>query len=266
MSSNAKALLETAKASPTAVAAHDKQTWLDLFAADAQVRDPFGSRPHTTPAALGRFYETFIAPNNIRFVVEQDVVCGDTVVRDVTIMTKMPTGLVVGVPTHIRYEMVEAGDGSVKIRRLFAHWELLVLVLQTLTTGWIGWRTYGKLSWRMLRCQGLGGVFGFMRGFMGVGGAGKRRAEAFLTALAQGDTAMARHYLPRDYKFELAAQHTLDLPALLALCHGITWRKVIAAGRYVSASISLGTRAGVVFLEIDHRKRVVHAIFYLSES
>lgn len=264
MSSSEAALLATAKASPSAVAAHDKQAWLDLFAAHAQIHDPIGSRPHTTAAALNRFYATFIAPNNIHFVVDQDIVCGQTVVRDASIVIEMPTGLVVEVATHIRYELVADGTSDFKISRLYAHWEVGAMVLQTLATGWLGLRTYAKLSWRMLRCQGLGGVFGFMRGFMGVGAAGKRRTEEFFTALSQGDAGMVQCHLADEYKLELAAQKELDIPTALVLCQRLTWRKVIAAGRYVSASVSLGTRSGVVFLAMDRRKRVAHATFYLN--
>jgi len=263
---NEAAMLDTVKASPTAVAAHDKATWLALFADDADINDPIGSKPHKTAAARDRFYETFIAPNKIRFVVENDIVCGHTVVRDVTIMTEMPTGLVVGVPTHIRYELVEDAQQTLKIQRLFAHWELLVMVLRTLGTGWLGLRTYAKLSWRMIRCQGIFGVLGFMRGFSGVGGAGKRRGEAFLTALASGDVKQAKRYLPIDYSFEFPAGQSRPLADLMQHCHGLRWRKLMAAGMYVSASINVGQRRGVVFLQMDRRKRVEKAMFYLAQD
>lgn len=257
-------LLEAAKASPAAVAVHDKQAWLGLFATDAEINDPMGSRPHATPKAIDRFYETFIAPNNIRFVVDQDIVTGNTVVRDVTIMTEMPTGLVVGVPTHIRYEMTVDDSGEPRIQRLSAHWELIVMVLRTLGTGMLGLRTYMKLSWGMIRCQGLWGVLGFMRGFSGVGGAGKRRAEVFLAALRDGDTGQAKRYFAPAYSIELPAGEERSINQLMSLCQGMSWRKLMAAGMYVSATVRVGAGRGVLFLRMDWRKRIVSAVFYLT--
>ena len=70
--------------SPAAVAAHDKEGWLSLFTPSAVVNDPVGSAPHRGPAQLSRFYDTFIAPNTIGFQVNHDVVCGASVLRDVT--------------------------------------------------------------------------------------------------------------------------------------------------------------------------------------
>ncbi|WP_369027938.1 nuclear transport factor 2 family protein, partial [Nocardia farcinica] len=52
-------LLAAVQASPRAVAAHDRQTWVGLFTADATVRDPVGARPHTGRAAIEKFFDTF---------------------------------------------------------------------------------------------------------------------------------------------------------------------------------------------------------------
>lgn len=258
-----QALLDTVKASPAAVAAHDKQAWLDLFTHDAEVNDPIGSRAHAGGYAIERFYETFIAPNKIRFEVQQDVVCGHTVVRDVSIVTVMPTGLTVSVPTHIRYEMAESPQGP-KIRRLYAHWELAPMVWQTLRTGLLGLRTYMRLSWRMIRCQGLAGVLGFMRGFAGVGRRGKRRAESFLQALTQTEAPEGRDLLASGAALELPAGSSVSLSELAQRTQGISWTKVIAAGRHVSASIVLHGQRGVLFLDFDSSRRISRGVFYLD--
>lgn len=260
-----QALLDAVKASPAAVAAHDKRAWLELFARDAEVNDPIGSRPHAGPQAIERFYETFIAPNNIRFEVDQDVVSGHSVVRDVSIVTVMPTGLTVSVPTHIRYELTESPQGP-RIQRLYAHWELAPMVWQTLRTGLLGLRTYTKLSWRMIRCQGLGGVFGFMRGFAGVGRDGKRKAESLLQAISQARAPEGRELFASDAVLELPAGSPLGLSELAERGQGLNWNKVIAAGRHVSATISLNGRQGVLFLEFDRRKRIHRAVFYLDQT
>ncbi|WP_369669948.1 nuclear transport factor 2 family protein, partial [Enterococcus faecium] len=75
-------LMAVVEGSPKAVGAHDRSTWVALFAGDGQVNDPVGSRPHNGQAAIESFYDTFIAPNSITFHVERDIVCGRTVWRD----------------------------------------------------------------------------------------------------------------------------------------------------------------------------------------
>lgn len=246
-----RAMLACAAASPVAVAAHDKPVWLGLFADDGEVCDPVGSRPHRGAAALSRFYDTFIAPNDVRFEVDLERVCGDTVVRDVTIRIRMSTGLEVTVPAHLRYELGGAPQ-ALRIHRLSAHWELLPMVLRTLRTGWIGLRTYSRLSLHMLRCQGIGGVFGFMRAFLGVGQRGKRRVEALLCALRDGDQGALRRLLGQD-----AAVDALPMGN-----DTLQWHKLIAAGRHVTASVHDGTRSGVALFELDRRGGFRQLQFY----
>src|SRR5690349_8133285 len=118
MSSDPERLVAYVAQSPKLCAAHDRAGWVGLFAADAEVNDPIGSRPHAGREAIERFYDTFIAPNHLSFAVEHDVVCGMTVMRDLDIRTTMSTGLQLSVPMHLRYELVEQ-QGELKIRRLY---------------------------------------------------------------------------------------------------------------------------------------------------
>ena len=74
-------MLACVSASPEAVAAHDRAAWLGLFAENAEIHDPVGSRPHAGPAAIACFYDTFIAPNTIHFEVAHELACGDSVAR-----------------------------------------------------------------------------------------------------------------------------------------------------------------------------------------
>ena len=78
--------------SPAAVAVQNKAAWMDIFARYSLVEDPVGSTPHLSGVydcrqgyrgreRLSRFYDTFIAPNKIRFQVDRDTVCGLHVVR-----------------------------------------------------------------------------------------------------------------------------------------------------------------------------------------
>ncbi len=93
-------LLATVARSPAAVAAGDRAAWVSIFAHFNIVEDPVGSRPHHSgifdakagkrcQAPLERFFDTFIAPNDIRFHVDRDIVCENHVVRDLTIEISM---------------------------------------------------------------------------------------------------------------------------------------------------------------------------------
>lgn len=228
--------LEAVKRSPAACAVHDKATWLTLFSQQGAINDPHGSQPHATQDQRDRFYETFIAPNGIHFDVHHDIVCGQTVLRDVTIQTTLSTGLVIDVPTHIRYELVEQ-DGGLKVEALHAYWELLPMVLGTLKTGFKGWVSYGKLTVHMLKKQGLGGVIGFMRGFFGVGRAGKGVAEQFLAALRDRDIATATTLVADGVVFSQAGQSGIRLQDLAQQLAAVSWDKLTMAGDSVSATI-----------------------------
>lgn len=81
--------------------------------------------------ALARFWDAFIAPNDIEFHVVQDWVDGFDVVRDVTIVTTMPAGVQVSTPAHLIYQTGDE-DGVLKVRRMAAHWETVPVVRQVL--------------------------------------------------------------------------------------------------------------------------------------
>ena len=241
MSFNPEALLAAVQQSPILVAKHDRAAWCSLYAAEGQVNDPIGSRPHTGRAAIERFYDTFIAPNTITFDVHQDIVCGMSVMRDLTIETVMSTGVKLHVPMHLRYDLVEE-SGQLKIHRLYAHWELLPMILQLLGTGPKGRWTAIKLGPQLILNQGIGGVIGFMRGFLGVGRRGKRAAEAFLAALRDGNSATAQSQLEPGAALEWPAGRPQTLAQFLSSARGLEWGKVIVAGKYVTASVK--SRAG----------------------
>lgn len=258
--------LDAVKKSPAACAVHDKATWLSLFAADGSINDPHGSAPHNHLDARERFYETFIAPNGIHFDVNHDIVCGDTVVRDVTIQTTLSTGLVVDVPTHIRYRLIE-DNGVLKVAALHAHWELLPMVLGTLKTGWQGFVSYGKLTVHMLKHQGLGGMLGFMRGFIGVGRAGKTNAETFLKALSEGDVATATTLMADQARFFVPGVNPARLQDLAAALPKLSWDKLTAAGDTVTATTFVEragqTQRGVIFLRMNSEsRRICEASLY----
>ena len=192
-------LLNTAKASPEAVARHDKQAWLSLFSSGAIVEDPVGTSPsRCVPDAktgekdisqLERFYNTFIAPNDIVFHVHNDIVAGGVVVRDVDIEITASTGLITIVHIYVLYELTDE-DGNLKVARLAAHWELLHMVKQVAGRGRHGFKMMIVLGCRMLRFQGLRGILGYMRGFSGVGRDGKDVVLEFIKGMNERDAGL----------------------------------------------------------------------------
>lgn len=248
-------LIDAVQRSPQLVAAKDRDGWCSLYAQDGEVNDPVGSQPHQGRAAIERFYDTFIAPNGIVFRVERDFVCGMSVMRDLSIETTMSTGVKLTVPMHLRYDLVDEG-GALKIRRLFAHWELLPMILQLLGTGPRGWWTALKLGPQLIANQGFGGVLGFLRGFLGVGGAGRRASARLLAALRDGDSVAAQALLEADATLECPAGTPVALPQLAAALAGVAGGKALAAGRYVSTTVSFNGRPGVVLLRFGAGLRV----------
>lgn len=258
MSSNwpATAMLACVSASPEAVARHDKAAWLNLFTVDAEVHDPVGAKAHHGPVAIDRFYDTFIAPNAITFEVAHELVCGDVVVRDVTIHTRMGTGLRVSVPAHLRYQLAEDATGALRIRRLCAYWELGTMVRQSLGGGLRGLRTHLGLSRHMLACQGVSGVVGFTKGFAGVGSAGRQSAEALFAALRDGNADLAGQRLSQDARLIVGTEPDASLDTLCRQWQGLQWSKCIAAGRYVTASLQHGDRQGLAVLSFNRQGRI----------
>ncbi|MCW2750107.1 MAG: hypothetical protein JWR83_1217 [Aeromicrobium sp.] len=130
-------VLALVRSSPTYVAAHDKTGWIGIFGGHYVIEDPVGSRPVRSQdaGALERFWDTFIAPNEIEFQVAQDWVDGFDVVRDVTIVTTLRPDVVVRTPAHLIYQ-TEYEDGTLSVRRMAAHWEPLPVYLQLMRPKW----------------------------------------------------------------------------------------------------------------------------------
>ena len=82
-------LLAAVERSPQAAAAHDRAGWVALFTDDGRVEDPVGSRPHVGREQIGRFYDTFIGPRDIKFHRDLDIVFGTVVLRDLELEVSM---------------------------------------------------------------------------------------------------------------------------------------------------------------------------------
>lgn len=276
-------LLDTAMNSPRAVATHDRAAWMDLFAECHVVEDPIGSVPHIGGiydersgergrGALGRFFDTFIAPNDIVFKVDRDVVCDYHVVRDLTIEIAMAPGVIVSTPMHLLYELTEERN-RLKIQRLAAHWELGPMLKQVSKPSPTYLRVNNQLGLRMLKLQGLAGVRGFMRALSSVGDAGKAAVERFADCLGRQDGAGLRQLLTDDARIEMPygsdpiGTDAAGLGMVLSAARQLTLTKLLAAGDTVTASFLLNNQhRGVVFFYFNRRSlKIRRVVFYWDE-
>jgi hypothetical protein len=239
-------VLSAVARSPEMVAAHDREGWVGLFADDDfRVDDPVGSRPVVPDdgpdpkASLRRFWDTFIAPNDIRFEVHHEIPRNDHVVRDVTIHTRMPQGIEVLTPAHLRYDFRRGSDG-LEISHMQAFWELGPNLRQTLRPTSAHVRALTAMPARMLRVQGVGGVAGFMSAMRGsIGRRGKLAVLDLLANAQRGDrTALDR----------------------LGGVAPVATDKVIAAGRNVTATVTVDGSPGLLFATFSPRTAQIRTV------
>jgi len=284
--------LEAVRRSPALVAARDKAGWLALFSSNAMIEDPVGTQPHHRGARVrgktgddefGRFYELFIAPNQVRFAPRLDIVSMPFVLRDVMIHTTLPNGFQVEVPAHILYELTEE-EGTLKIKHLAAYWELRKTPGQAFRGGWKGLWAINSQTWRMLKIQRLGGTAGYTKGMIrGTGKKLHRLSARFAEACNARDTAALAKLVPEDGEpFELPAGTPLSttrfLDALGAVDalgpgddgdHGaLELRDVKAGGWRISARFTLPKGShGIVLLDVQKRpRRITRARFFVADA
>lgn len=269
-------LLAVAAASPAAVARHDRTAWVALFSRHAVLEDPVGSRPHHNgvhdrrsgirgTAPLARFFDTFIAPNDITFHVERDVVAAPFVLRDVTIELSMAAGLTIRVPMHLLYEVC-VEEGVLKIAQLRAHWELVPMIRQVIAKGWPGVLTMTRLGWRMVVQQGGGAVLGFCRGILGMHHTGKDTVTRFVAAANERNPqALRALFAPTNDGIRLPDGATVDPASFCAQFGGtLSVTKLISAGDITSATCIIRSAdresGGLGFFEFNSRTRTLHAV------
>lgn len=105
-------LLAAVERSPQAAAAHDRAGWVGLFTGDGRIEDPVGSRPHVGHEQIGRFYDTFIGPRDIKFHRDLDIVVGRAVLRDLELEVAMGSAATMYIPAFLRYDLRETNGGS----------------------------------------------------------------------------------------------------------------------------------------------------------
>jgi steroid delta-isomerase len=104
----------------------DAEGWVDLFAEEAVVQDPYGSSP-MDPTGRGRvgkkeiaeFAAVYIKPDSIRFQIRQTITSGDAVVNVGTIFVRWPDGRFGWNEVVNVYEV----DDAEKITLLRAYWD-----------------------------------------------------------------------------------------------------------------------------------------------
>ena len=166
------------RSSPAAVGAHDKAGWIALFDEDYVIEDPVGWR-QVRGEDISAFWDAFIAPNDIEFVVHHDWIDGLHVVRDVTIVTTLGTGLKVTTPAHLRYELVER-DGALKVERMAAHWEVLPNVAQLMRPRAAHLRSGASMGANLVRTLGLRDTVRYGGAVRSVGAKGKKAVRSYL--------------------------------------------------------------------------------------
>ncbi len=251
-------LLSFVERSPAIVAANDRAAWLALFTERAVVADPVGTRPHVGIEQIGRFYDTFIAPNRIEFEIAHDVVCGSTVVRDATLHIRMWGGAALHVPAFLRYELVDDPDGP-RIDELYAYWELPALLAQLRSAGPRGAMAAARLAPTLLGRHGVGGAVGFARGLDRVDDRAKAEAAGFADALRRADPHAVAARLAADAELELggAATRVGELGVALP---GVRWSKMIVAGRTIALTVRTAHERGVLLLEFAARHTGIHRV------
>jgi hypothetical protein len=254
-------LLAAVERSPQAAAAHDRAGWVALFTGDARIEDPVGSWPHVGREQIGRFYDTFIDPRDIKFHRDLDIVVGTVVLRDLELEVAMGSAVTMYIPAFLRYDLREA-NGEWRIGGLRAYWELPAMMLQFLRTGSGAARPALRLSGALLSNQGWRGTAGFMVGFRRAGARHQKLVKTFLGAVARGDTFAATGLLSSNAAITLGDHDTLDLAELLEQLHGAGSTKMISSGRTVVVSLNSGHGRGIMFADVAWRANTINRIRY----
>jgi hypothetical protein len=270
MSAQREELLAVVERSPEWVAAHHRENWLALFGDDALVEDPVGSPPaRKATGALARFWDTFIAPHEIRFEVRRDHVIGRDVFRDAVIHTRIGPGVAIDVPAYLLYQLDDGARG-LRVRRMAAHWQLGRLSLGALKLGPRAWLPMTRLFGRMLRVMGLSWVGGYLASlWSGIGARGLAAAHALADAIAARDGgALAALFVDDGATVELGA--TLLSPRALvdALPAGsrLSIDAPVTAGWTTSFRFRIDGPApseGLALLEFD-AQRIRRARFFVA--
>ena len=258
-------ILAAVERSPEAAGAHDRDSWVGLFTADGRVEDPVGSRPHRGTAAIGRFYDTFIGPRDITFHRDVDIVVDATVIRDLQLEVRMASTLTMRIPAFLRYDLENHND-ELKIASLQAFWELPAMVGQFLRSGVSAVPAGVQLSKALLTNQGVGGTFGFLSGFRGLGTGSKGVVARFLDAACAGDEVGMRRRLSGQVLATRGDDLALSAAELTRHLAGARWHKLIGSGYSVAAAVERAGQRSVVVGEVGSEPARLKRIRVFSDA
>lgn len=263
-------LIAIIDASPARVAAQDKEGWLALFSANAKIEDPVGTSPvhrgheeKTGSDQLGRFFETFIRGNDVRFEVREDFAVGNEAIRDVLIHTQLANGFQIVAPAHIYYRVAPGEDGQ--IAHLAAIWELRGLVGKALRQFPKGLLTLCSLGWRMLRIQGIQGWLSYLKGLSrGIFGHGKKTVETLTRAVNNRDVEAMKALFEgeqRVVEYPIGSHLSVaEFVAGLTVAEQMTVTDIRSAGWTTSFRFSWSgaeQNNGIALLHFDPRNKAV---------
>ncbi len=260
-------LLAAVERSPRAAAAHDRAGWVALFTDDGRVEDPVGSWPHVGREQIGRFYDTFIGPRDIKFHRDLDIVFGTVVLRDLELEVSMGSigkkgsAVTMYIPAFLRYDLRDT-NGEWRIGELRAYWELPAMMLQFLRTGSSALSPALQLSRGLLSNQRLRGTAGFMAGFRRGGARHKRLVRTFVDAIARDDKAAALHSLSSSHAITLGDHEPLDAAELVERLDGAGSTKMICAGTTVAVSLTSTHGRAIMFVDVTWRANAINRIRY----
>jgi ketosteroid isomerase-like protein len=110
-----------------------RAAWLALFAENAVVEDPVGVSPldptgngHRGHEAIGRFWDTVIAPGETIMRVRESYPSGNECANVVSLVNRMPSGIEIAVDTVIVYRVDDRG----KLVSLRAYWDFARVAAQ----------------------------------------------------------------------------------------------------------------------------------------
>jgi hypothetical protein len=258
-------MLATAERSPAAAGARDRKAWVGLFISNGRVEDPVGSTPHRGIAAIGRFYDTFIGPRDIRFHPDVDIVVGPIVVRDGELEVTMASTVTLRLPAYIRFDLQDDA-GELKIAALSAFWELPAMMGQFLRVGIRAVPAVLQLSRLLLTNQGAVGTLGFLGGFRGIGTGSKGVVARFLDAACAGDEVGMRRRLVGRVHISSGDDLQLSAADLLRHLSGARWRKLIGCGHAVVAATERAGHRSVIFTEVGSEPVAITRIRVFSEA
>lgn len=145
--------------SPELVKRHDKAGWLALFTEEALIEDPVGAGAYVGRERHSKFWDAFIAPNDVTFRPIRDFASGARVVRYVTISTVTPVS---AAPFELNALIEYVVEGE-RLASLRAFWEPRLAVGWHAKQGLRGMLGLGKHGLRMTVGLGFQSAMGFSR-------------------------------------------------------------------------------------------------------